>query len=119
MKIIKPEDFPIEMSSENIDILASMALEDVISEEWREITFNILTDEQNTLINNRISEIQREDSKQRWSSLSPKEQAEEKQKIEESMKDQSTFIGNMGEPETLEEFKRRRGYDPRGSKYDK
>lgn len=96
MKIIKPEDFPIELNAENIDILANMALEDIISDEWREITFDILTDEQNTLVNNRISEIQRERSKQRWNSLTPEEQAEENRKMEKSLREgPEVFKGNI------------------------
>lgn len=96
MKIIKPEDFPIEMSPENIDILANMALEDIISDKWREITFNILTEEQNILVSNRISEIQRKKEVQRWNSLTPEEQEEEKQKIEKSLQEGAeVFRGNI------------------------
>ena len=95
-KIIKPEDFPVEMSEENIDILARMALEDIISEEWREITFNILTGDENIMVNNRMSEIQREKKQQGWASLSPEEHAEEKRKTEESLKEGAgIFRGNI------------------------
>jgi hypothetical protein len=112
-KIIKPEDFPIEMNEENIDILARMALEDIISDEWREITFNILTDEENTIVNNRISEIQREKAQQRWNALSPEEQAEEKRKTEESLKEgPGVYRGNILQQEwdsmALEEIERKK-----------
>jgi hypothetical protein len=94
-KIIRAEDFPIEMSEENIDILARMALEEIIPDEWREIS-NILSDDQRVLINNRISQIQKEKERLRWESLTAEEQAEEKQKIENSLKEGShVFRGNI------------------------
>ena len=99
MKIIKPEDFPIEMTDENITILAEMSLKEVISEEWREITFNKLTDEQNILVNNRICSIQDEKEKKRWNSLTIEEQVFEKKQIEESIEDTKSFKGNILEQE--------------------
>lgn len=95
-KLIRPEDFPIEMSKENIEILANMALEETISDEWRKITFELLSDEENILVSNKISEIQKRREKQRWDSLTKKEQSEDKRKIEKSLKEgPEIFKGNI------------------------
>ena len=47
MKIIKPEDFPIEMTDENIDILAKMLDAIPPLKEWREISSLISYEERN------------------------------------------------------------------------
>ncbi|SMC39175.1 hypothetical protein [Cellulophaga tyrosinoxydans] len=99
MKIIKPEEFPIEMTLENINILANMAMQNIISDEWREITLNLLTDKQNILINNRICEIQEEQEKIRWNSLTLEEQEDEKRKLKKSYNDTTSFRGNILEQE--------------------
>lgn len=95
-KVIKPEDFPIEMNEENLNTLAEMSTQKIISDEWREIVFNILSDEEIILVNNKVSEIQRQNEKQRWESLTHEEQEEEKRSIEKSLKEgQEVFRGNI------------------------
>jgi hypothetical protein len=95
-KVIKPEDFPIEMNEENLNTLAEMSTQKIISDEWREIVFNILSDEEIILVNNKVSEIQRQNEKQRWESLTHEEQEEEKRSIERSLKEgPEVFRGNI------------------------
>ena len=95
-KVIKPEDFPIEMNDENLNTLAEMSTQKIISDEWREIVFNILSDEEIILVNNKVSEIQRQNEKQRWKSLTHEEQEEEKRSIERSLKEgPEVFRGNI------------------------
>ena len=95
-KVIKPEDFPIEMNEENLNTLAEMSTQKIISDEWREIVFNILSDEEIILVNNKVSEIQRQNEKQRRESLTHEEQEEEKRSIERSLKEgPEVFRGNI------------------------
>ena len=106
-KVIKPEDFPIEMNEENLNTLAEMSTQKIISDEWREIVFNILSDEEIILVNNKVSEIQRQNEKQRWESLTHEEQEEEKRSIERSLKEgPEVFRGNILQQE----------WDPRSPK---
>jgi hypothetical protein len=95
-KMIKPEDFPIEMNEENLNALAEMSTQKIISDEWREIVFNILSDEEITLVNNKVCEIQKQKEKQRWESLTHEEQEEEKRSIERSLKEGlEVYRGNI------------------------
>lgn len=88
MKIIKPTDFPIEMNTENINILANMALVLPVLPEWRKISLEILTDEQRILVSNKVSELNDEKRQQRLNSLTVKE-------LEENDQKDSTFRGNL------------------------
>lgn len=88
MKIIKPTDFPIEMNTENINILANMALVLPVLPEWRKISLEILTDEQRVLVSNKVSELNDEKRQQRLNSLIVEE-------LEENDQKDSTFRGNL------------------------
>jgi len=93
-EIIRPEDFPIEMTVQNVEILANMMSHIPRSKEWRDIT-TLITDEQKDLIQETI-EIKEEKKRKRWESLSPEEQAEEKRKIEASLKEgPGVYRGNI------------------------
>ena len=94
-EIIRPEDFPIEMSIRNVEILAHMMSHFPPLQEWRDIA-DLITYEQRNIIRDRIKEIKAIKEKQRWESLSPEEQAEEKRKTEESLKEGAgIFRGNI------------------------
>ncbi len=100
-KKIKPEDFPIEINKENIDILARMKLnypppvKFPPPMEWR-IIISFLSENDKTLVSNRVREIQIELEKQRWDSLSKEEQEEEKSSIEKNLKEESqVYRGNI------------------------
>lgn len=95
MKIIKLEDFPIEMTNENIDALAKMMEAFPPLGEWSKIA-ELITYEEKRLIWDRASEIQKEKEEERWNSLSKEEQEEERRKIEKSLQEGSeVFKGNI------------------------
>ena len=98
MKIIKPKDFPIKMTAENINILAKMKLMFPQSLCYRDV-IPFLSFEDKILISNRVRDIKNIKEREHWNALTPEEQAEEKRKIEESMKDTTTFRGNLLEQE--------------------
>jgi hypothetical protein len=81
MKIIYPTDFPIEMNTENLNILANMALMVPVLPEWKKNSLEILTDEQRVLVSNKISELNYEKTKQRLNSLTIEELEEVKESI--------------------------------------
>ncbi len=84
------------------------------TEAWRAIS-DVLADEQRTLVNNKISEIQKRKSQEREQVKSDEEKkAEEvKRKAWLDSTDPNGFYGNMGQPETAEEYKNRYGvYTP-------
>lgn len=115
-KIIKPEDFPIEMNDENLNILARMSLTIPPLIEYN-IILPYLNFDEKILIYERASEIQKEEEKQRWDSLTKEEQEEEKRKIEESLKEgPNVFRGNILQQEwdsirlaEIEEEKKKKG----------
>ena len=113
MKIIKLEDIPIEMTFENIDILAKMMSAFPPIQEWRDIS-SLITDENWILISCRVSEINEEKRKQRWESLTIEEQEKEKQSIERSLDEESSvYRGNILQQEwdsmNLERIEREEG----------
>jgi hypothetical protein len=100
-RIIKPEDFPIEMNEENIEILARMKLNfpPPITYppplEWRMIV-HLLSEDEKVMVSNKVREIRLQLEKEEWASRSPEEQAEEKRKTEESLKEgPGVYRGNI------------------------
>lgn len=94
MRIIKFEDFPISMTSENIEILAEMMTAMPPSEEWRKIS-DVISYEERNLIRERVKEIQTAKEKKRWESLTLEEQENEKRNIEDSIDEDKEFRGNI------------------------
>ena len=92
MKTINPADFPIEMNTENINILANMELVIPVLPEWRKISSEILTDDERLLVSKKVSELNYEKRKQRLNSLSIEELEKEQKSIEE--RDQNQFYRN-------------------------
>lgn len=93
--IINPEDFPISMTSDNIEILAEMMMAIPPSEEWRKIS-DLISYEERNLIRERVKEIQEAKEKKRWESLTLEEQENEERKIESSIdEDAKKFRGNI------------------------
>lgn len=122
MSRLRPEDISKELTEEKIILLANMAMKFPVTEEWREIA-KLLSVEQRILVNNKISELKRMEEEQRQASLSEEEKAEEAAKWERIKNDPDPhkFYGNMGQPETPQEFKNRYGvwppgYDENGNK---
>jgi hypothetical protein len=111
-KIIKPEDFPIEMNEENIDILAYMLSHFPPLKAWDDID-HLITYEQRNIIRDRIKEIKAIKEKKRWDALSLKEQAKEKRREKEHFdEDPKEFRGNLLQQErdsmALEEIERKK-----------
>jgi|GEM_PF-3744845 len=93
--IINPEDYPIRMTSDNIEILAEMMMAIPPLEEWKKIS-DIISYEERNLIRERVKEIQEVKEKKRWKSLTLEEQENEKRKIESSIdEDTKKFRGNI------------------------
>ena len=112
------EESPRELNDVTVTILAKMAMTFPVTEEWRQIA-EVLTDEQRVRVNNRVSEINRKIAADRKAAMSEKEKAEEAAQWERIKNDNDLhrFYGNMGQPETPQEFKNRYGVWPPG--YDK
>jgi uncharacterized protein YciW len=94
MKTINPADFPIEMNTENINILANMALIMPVLPEWRKILLEILTDDERVLVSKKVSELNYEKRKQRLNSLSIEELEKEQKSIEGSDQNKSTYLNS-------------------------
>lgn len=94
-KIIRPEDFPVEMSEENINILAEMKLMFPDSLCYRDV-LPYLDFKDKILISNKVRDIKNIREQGRWNSLSKEEQEEEHRKIDESLNATSNvFRGNI------------------------
>lgn len=122
MKRIKPEDLPKVLTEEDINTLAEMANEIPQSEEWHKI-FGLLSPENFRKIMDRKVELQKERENARKESMTEEERKEEAAKWEriKNNRDPHKFYGNMGQPETPQEFKNRYGvwppgYDENGNK---
>jgi len=122
MKAIKPQDIPSVLTDEVIDILAEMSIVFPVTEEWRQVS-KVLSIEQRIQVNNRVSEIKRKIGEQTKAKMTAQEKLEEGKKWKKIKDDIDSykFYGNMGQPETPEEFKDRYGvwppgYDENGNK---
>ena len=106
---------PEILTPDIIDILVLMSDEMPQSKEWQEI-FKVLSDDNYRKIVDRKIEMQREKSKQNESFKTEEQKQEEARIRAESNKnlDPNQFIGNMGQPETIEEYKNRYGAYPLG-----
>jgi hypothetical protein len=118
MKRISIKELPEILTSDIINILAFMSDEVPQSSEWQEI-FSILSDEDYRLIMDRKIEIQDNDFNKKEVIKTVEEKLNKAKVTEKSIDnlDPDQFIGNMGQPETLEEYKNRYGQYPIG--YDK
>jgi hypothetical protein len=102
-KVIKPEDFPIEMNKENIEILARMELNypppikyPPPVEYLKLLQLDFLSFDDQIKISQKVKELVAEEEKQRWDSLSKEKQEEEKRKIEASLNEgPEVFRGNI------------------------
>ena len=98
MEIIKPEDFPVEFTEKNIEILAKMLMAIPPIQEWKEISDLIKNSERN-IIRAKVKEIKDNEELILWNSLTLEEQEDEKRKLEESYNDTTSFRGNIFEQE--------------------
>lgn len=122
MNRLRPEDIPEVLTEDMIVLLAHMAMEFPVTKEWKDIA-KLLSTEKRILVNNKISEIMRNEKEQRKLNMTEEEKVEEAAKWERIKNDPDPykFYGNMGQPETPQEFKDRygvwpSGYDENGNK---
>ncbi|RKF03586.1 hypothetical protein C8N26_1976 [Tenacibaculum lutimaris] len=86
---------------------------------WLSVS-ELFTHEQLRQVFDKDIELQYKEEESRKAAMTEEEKAKEAaiwKKIREDS--EPKFYGNMGEPETPEEFKRKYGYDPRGAEYNK
>jgi hypothetical protein len=112
------------LTPEIIDVLAHMVDEEPQSKEWHQIA-RILSKENIVKIMDRRIELQQEEERRKRALMSEEEiitEAEQRKRWKESLSP-GTFLGNMGQPETPEEYKYRYGryppgYDENGNKIE-
>jgi hypothetical protein len=124
MKRIKKEELPIILTDDIITILAEMADETPQSIEWQEI-FDVLSPADFRKIMDRKLELQKQKEQALKESMTEEEKLEQESKrakmIEKLKEDPNTSYGNMGQPDTPEQYKNRygvwpSGYDEHGNK---
>jgi hypothetical protein len=114
MKRIKSEDLPKVLDEQTIDILAHMADEVPQSEEWYSI-FDLLNPEDYRRVMDRRLELQSELQKKKNEAMTEQEKKEDEEKWRRIREDKiPRFYGNMGEPETPEQYKDKYGVYPPG-----
>lgn len=95
-----------------------------VNKNWHIIS-EMLSDHDRILVKNKRSEIERDEIESRKASMTDSEKSEQAEKrkkmLEQLENDPHTFFGNMGQPETPQEFKNRYGvwppeYDENGNK---
>ncbi|SEP24237.1 hypothetical protein SAMN05444671_4736 [Flavobacterium sp. CF108] len=112
MKDFNPDDFPKNLSEEEIQNLTELAIKNPIGEIWKQITAR-LTPEQKIRINRNI---ERKDYPESEKLASFQKKSMDDETWERLIKEQEAnkFYGNMGQPETPLEFKNRYGGWPSG-----
>lgn len=115
---LSPENIGENLSEEQLEILAEMLDETPVSKEWLEC-HKKLTDEQIFQVHNKLGELIDRKEQERIKAMSQEEKDLEDKKWQDYKEnlDPYGFYGNMGQPETPQEFKNRYGVWPPG--YDK
>ncbi|WP_299104235.1 hypothetical protein [uncultured Tenacibaculum sp.] len=115
MKRIKPNEISENLSEEQLEILAKMANEIPVSNEWIECSKK-LNEDQKSLVYRKRGELREREEEERLLKMTEEEKMKEDKKWQlwYSDIDSNSFHGNMGQPETPEEFKRRYGVWPSG-----
>jgi hypothetical protein len=112
MERIKLKDLPQVLNDEIITILATMCDEVPQSTEWYEICEN-LNDIDYRKIMNKRSEMQNAEHQKKLAQMTQEEKAIEAEKMKRwNAEKEWRFLGNMGEPETAEEYKYKYGVYP-------
>lgn len=115
MKRIKAEELPEILTEDIIYTLAEMSDEIPQSKEWHEI-FDILSPEDYRKVMDKKSVLQKQKEQDRQEKMTEQEKAEEAKKWAKIVNDPdpNKFYGNMGQPETPQEYKNRYGVWPPG-----
>jgi hypothetical protein len=124
MKRLSPEDITEHLSEEQLEILAEMLDETPVSKEWL-ACHKKLSGEQIFQIHNKLGELIQRREEQRINAMTREEKRKEDEKWQlwhENL-DPNGFRGNMGQPETPQEYKNRYGvwppgYDENGNKLE-
>ncbi len=100
IKRITPAELPETLTDDILYILAEMAEENPVSQEWIDCSKK-LTDDQKFKVYELRSLVKENKEKEFWNSLSDKERLREQKKRNEWYKnaDPDGFYGNMGNPE--------------------
>jgi hypothetical protein len=109
------EDLPKELTADIIDILAIMANEfPKTTKHWEIVSKELEKREVLSIVLDRAEELKDEQRKVQESAKSEAQKAKEKAWWEKyhADKDPHKFYGNMGQPETAQEFKNRYGVWP-------
>jgi hypothetical protein len=111
MKRLKPQDLPEVLTPEIIDILVQMAMEfPKVTSEWADISELLEKKGQLNVILDKVDELKKEENKRKQASLSDEEKRTEAEKWTKIHEEGTPgFHGNMGEPETPEEYERKYG----------
>lgn len=115
MKRIKAEEITENLSEEQLEILAEMLGETPVSKEWLEC-HKKLTDEQIGLVHDKRGELRERKEQERIAAMTKEEKKKEDEKWRKwhEKLDPYGFYGNMGQPDTPQEFKNRYGVWPPG-----
>lgn len=124
MKRIKPEELPEVLTEDTIELLVDMVLEfPKTTFDWADISQVLEKRGQLMTVLDRAEQPRRQKEKERIAAMTDEERLEEERKAKEfyANADPYGFYGNMGQPETLQEFKNRYGvhlpgYDKEGNK---
>jgi len=117
MKRIRSEELPIVLNDEVLNILVEMALEfPKTTSDWVDVSEVLKSRGQLNIVLNKVAEISKARQKDKMDSMSEEEKAEDAAKWEKIKNDPDPykFYGNMGQPETPQEFKNRYGVWPPG-----
>ena len=122
MKRIKPEEITETLSEEQLEILGEMLGETPTSQEWLEC-YKKLSHSQLFQVHYKRGELIVRKEQERLNAMTEEERKKEDEKWRLWYENLSPndFHGNMGEPTTLEEYKRKydaypNGYDENGNK---
>lgn len=113
MKKITADNLPEQLTDEIIETLANMVNEIPLPKEWHEIYPLLSRSDYRRVMDKRL-ELQRQKALEEESAKSEAQKAKEKAWWEKyhADKDPHKFYGNMGQPETAQEFKNRYGVWP-------
>lgn len=115
--VIDPSSFPRNLSHDDIVTLAEVAMRFPLSEQWQAIARH-LTPEQKVQINEKIDSIKQSKPVVPYHKLFPEGQGLNDKTWNDMLdvEGRFKFYGNMGQPETAEEYKQRYGDWPQGHK---
>jgi hypothetical protein len=115
MKRIKAEEITENLSEEQLEILAEMSSEVPVSSEWVECSRK-LTGVQKFQVYQKRGELRERKEQERIAAMTneEKEKEDEKWRKWHENLDPYGFYGNMGQPDTPQEFKNRYGVWPLG-----